>query len=162
MITIFNRKELLVTFDMKRQGNVRDILSANGIDYNRLLQILAVLEKRIGLNLSKQDVYVNVIGGVDVDEPAADLGVALAVATCARDVVVSHDTVIVGEVGLSGEIRAVNNLDKRIKEAQKLGFTKIVIPEANNVKQSDFDGIQLISVSRLIDAITACVKSNQE
>jgi DNA repair protein RadA/Sms len=84
------------------------------------------------------------------------------VATCARDVVVSHDTVIVGEVGLSGEIRAVNNLDKRIKEAQKLGFTKIVIPEANNVKQSDFEGIQLISVSRLIDAITACVKSNQE
>lgn len=130
---------------------------SNGIDYNRLLQILAVLEKRIGLNLSKQDVYVNVIGGIDIDEPAADLGVALAVATCARDVVVSPDTVIVGEIGLSGEIRAVNNLDKRIKESQKLGFKKIVIPKSNNVKKEEFDKIELVSVSRLIDAITACV-----
>lgn len=130
---------------------------SNGIDYNRLLQILAVLEKRIGLNLSKQDVYVNVIGGIDIDEPAADLGVALAVATCSRDVVVSPDTVIVGEIGLSGEIRAVNNLDKRIKEAQKLGFKKMVLPKSNEIKKEEFDKIELIQVSRLIDAITACV-----
>lgn len=130
---------------------------SNGIDYNRLLQILAVLEKRIGLNLSKQDVYVNVIGGLDIDEPAADLGVALAVATCARDVCVSPDTVIVGEIGLSGEIRAVNNLDKRIKEAEKLGFKNIIVPASNKIKQDEFKNIKIKESARLIDAITACV-----
>ncbi len=130
---------------------------SNGIDYNRLLQILAVLEKRIGLNLSKQDVYVNVIGGLDIDEPAADLGVALAVATCARDVCVSPDTVIVGEIGLSGEIRAVNNLDKRIKEAEKLGFKNIIVPASNKIKQDEFKNIKIKEAARLIDAITAGV-----
>ncbi len=130
---------------------------SNGIDYNRLLMILAVLEKRIGLNLSKQDVYVNVIGGLEIDEPAADLGVALAVATCARDVIVSPDSVIVGEIGLSGEIRSVNNLDKRIKEAEKLGFKKIIIPKSNKNKREDFKDIEIVPVERLMDAITACV-----
>ncbi len=130
---------------------------SNGIDYNRLLQILAVLEKRIGLNLSKQDVYVNVIGGIDIDEPAADLGVALAVTTCARDVVVSPDTVIVGEVGLSGEIRAVNNLEKRVKEAEKLGFKKIIVPSSNKLKKEDYKDIEVVPVTRLLEAITACV-----
>lgn len=130
---------------------------SNGIDYNRLLQILAVLEKRIGLNLSKQDVYVNVIGGIDIDEPAADLGVALAVTTCARDVVVNPETVIVGEIGLSGEIRAVNNMEKRVKEAEKLGFKKIIVPKANNLKKENFKNIEIVPVSRVIDAITACV-----
>lgn len=130
---------------------------SNGIDYNRLLQILAVLEKRIGLNLSKQDVYVNVIGGIDIDEPAADLGVALAVATCARDVIVSPDTVIVGEVGLSGEIRSVNNLERRVKEAEKLGFKKILVPKCNKIKKEEFKDIDIIQVERLIDSISACV-----
>lgn len=134
---------------------------SNGIDYNRLLQILAVLEKRIGLNLSKQDVYVNVIGGLDIDEPAADLGVALAVATCSRDVVVNPDTVIIGEIGLSGEIRAVSNLDKRIKEAEKLGFKRIIVPNANKIKKEDFTAIEIIKVARLMDAITACVSKEQ-
>ena len=130
---------------------------SNGIDYNRLLMILAVLEKRIGLNLSKQDVYVNVIGGLEIDEPAADLGVALAVVTCARDVIVSPDSVIVGEIGLSGEIRSVNNLDKRIKEAEKLGFKKIIIPKSNKIKREDFKDIEIVPVECLMDAITACV-----
>ena len=134
---------------------------SNGIDYNRLLMILAVLEKRIGLNLSKQDVYVNVIGGLEIDEPAADLGVALAVATCARDVIVSPDSVIVGEIGLSGEIRSVNNLEKRIKEAEKLGFKKIIIPKSNKIKKEGLNGIEIIPVERLIDAITACVYKAQ-
>lgn len=132
---------------------------SNGIDYNRLLQILAVLEKRIGLNLSKQDVYVNVIGGLEIDEPAADLGVALAVATCARDVCVSADTVIVGEIGLSGEIRSVNNLDKRIKEADKLGFSKIIVPSANKIERENYKNIDVVDVHRLMDAIVACVGS---
>lgn len=128
----------------------------NGIDYNRLLQILAVLEKRIGLNLSKLDVYVNVIGGIDIDEPAADLGIALAVATCARDVIVSPDTVIIGEVGLSGEIRNVSSIENRVKESEKLGFKKVIVPAASNLNQKDFN-IEIIPVKRLMDAISACV-----
>lgn len=131
---------------------------ANGVDFSRVLQILAVLEKRVGLNLSKQDVYVNVIGGVEISEPAADLGIALAVATCARDVVVDSHTVIIGEIGLSGEIRAVNNIEKRIKEAQKLGFKKVIIPNANGgLNEKDYKGIEIIKAKRLIDAISACV-----
>ena len=129
---------------------------ANGVDFSRVLQILAVLEKRVGLNLSKQDVYVNVIGGFDISEPAADLGIAMAVATCARDVVIDSHTAIVGEIGLSGEIRAVNNIDKRIKEVAKLGFKKIIIPDSNIIEEN-FDGIEIIKVKRIIDAISACL-----
>ena len=129
---------------------------ATGIEYNRLLQIIAVLEKRIGLNLSKHDVYVNVIGGIEIDEPAADLGIALAIATCLRDVVVDSDCVIIGEISLSGEIRNVSNIEKRIYEAQKLGFKKAIIPKLSKKLSGNFD-IQIIQVPRLMDAITACV-----
>lgn len=130
---------------------------ANGVDTGRVLQILAVLEKRIGLNLSKQDVYVNVIGGIDVNEPAADLGIALAIVTCVRDVVFDPETAIIGEIGLSGEIRAVNHIEKRINEAQKLGFKRIIIPESNDV-QDEFKGIQIIKVKRILEAITKGIK----
>lgn len=130
---------------------------ANGVDFSRVLQILAVLEKRVGLNLSKQDVYVNVIGGVEISEPAADLGIALAVATCARDVVVDPHTVIIGEIGLSGEIRAVNNIEKRIIEAQKLGFKKAIVPSTNSNFKDKISAIEIIKVKRLIDAITSCI-----
>ncbi len=126
---------------------------ANGVDTGRVLQILAVLEKRIGLNLSKQDVYVNVIGGMDVDEPAADLGIALAIVTCVRDVVFDSHTAIVGEIGLSGEIRAVNHIEKRITEAQKLGFKRIIIPEANEI-QDKIEGIEIVKVKKILEAIT--------
>ena len=130
---------------------------ANGVDVSRVLQILAVLEKRIGLNLSKQDVYVNVIGGIDVSEPAADLGIALAIITCVRDVVFDSHTAIVGEIGLSGEIRAVNHIDKRITEAKKLGFKRIIIPAANDV-QEHINEIEILKVQRIIEAITRSVK----
>ena len=129
---------------------------ATGIEYNRLLQIIAVLEKRIGLNLSKHDVYVNIIGGIEIDEPAADLGIALAIATCYRDVVVDQDCVIIGEISLSGEIRNVSNLEKRIYEAQKLGFKKAIVPKLSKKLPSNFE-IEVIQVPRLMDAITACV-----
>ena len=129
---------------------------ATGLEYNRLLQIIAVLEKRIGLNLSKHDVYVNVIGGIEIDEPAADLGIALAIATCYRDVVVDADCVIIGEISLSGEIRNVSNLEKRIYEAQKLGFKKAIVPKLNK-KLGDNLSIEIIQAARLMDAITACV-----
>lgn len=128
---------------------------ANGIDYSRLLQVLAVLEKRVGLNLSNQDVYVNVMGGIEVDEPAADLGVALAIATCARDVVVDPQTVIIGEIGLSGEIHPVSNLERRLNEAVMSGFKKAIVPFANkDIKNSK---IEIVPVKKLIDAITACI-----
>jgi len=128
---------------------------ANGVDFSRLLQILAVLEKRVGLNLSKQDVYINVMGGIEVDEPSADLGIALAIATCARDVVVDSQTVIIGEIGLSGEIHPVNNIDKRLNEAAASGFKKAIIPYSNrNIKN---DKIITVPVKRLIDAISACI-----
>jgi len=126
----------------------------NGVDSSRLLQILAVLEKRVGLNLSKQDVYVNVMGGIEVDEPSADLGIALAVATCARDVVVDSQTVIIGEIGLSGEIHPVHNIEKRLNEAVACGFKKAIVPLANKV---EFNGLEIVPVKRLIDAISACV-----
>ena len=131
---------------------------ANGVDTGRVLQILAVLEKRIGLNLSKQDVYVNVIGGIDVNEPAADLGIALAIVTCVRDVVFDISTAIVGELGLSGEIRAVNHIEKRITEAQKLGFKRIIIPDANDVNET-FDGIEIVKVKKILEAITRGIRT---
>jgi len=131
---------------------------ANGVDLSRVLQILAVLEKRIGLNLSKQDVYVNVIGGIDVNEPAADLGIALAIITCVRDIVFDTQTAIVGEIGLSGEIRGVNFIEKRITEAKKLGFKRIIIPEANEI-QEVINDIEIIKVKRIIEAITKSVSN---
>ena len=130
----------------------------NGVDNSRLLQILAVLEKRVGLNLSKQDVYVNVMGGIEIDEPSADLGIAIAIATCARDVVVDPQTVIIGEIGLSGEIHPVSNIEKRLNEAVTSGFKKAIIPYANrNIVN---DKIKIVPVKRLIDAITACISPN--
>lgn len=129
---------------------------STGVEFNRLLQIIAVLEKRIGLNLSNHDVYVNVIGGLEIEEPAADLGIALAIATCYRDVCVSPDCVIIGEISLSGEIRNVSNIEKRIYEAQKSGFKKAVIPKLSKKLSENFD-IEIIQVQRLMDAITACL-----
>ena len=131
---------------------------ATGIEFNRLLQIIAVLEKRIGINLSKHDVYVNITGGIEIEEPAADLGVALAIATCFRDVVVDCDCVIIGEISLSGEIRNVNNIEKRIYEAQKLGFKRIIIPESNEL-QEKISGIEIIKVKRIVEAITKAVNN---
>ncbi len=127
----------------------------NGVDFSRLLQILAVLEKRVGLNLSKQDVYVNVMGGIEIDEPSADLGIAMAIATCARDVVVDPQTVIIGEIGLSGEIHPVSSIDKRLNEAASSGFKKAIIPYAN--KDVINDRIKIVPVKRIIDAISACI-----
>ncbi|MFH0702433.1 MAG: DNA repair protein RadA [bacterium] len=132
---------------------------ATGIEYNRVLQILAVLEKRVGLNLSKHDVYVNAVGGINIQEPSADLGVALAVATCARNVSVGSDTIIIGEVGLSGEIRSVRHLEAKINEAKKLGFKKAIVPKSNFPLKNLPKDIEIISVSRLIEAITNSIKN---
>lgn len=134
---------------------------ARGVEYNRLLQILAVLEKRVGLNLSKQDVYINVTGGVDTIEPAADLGIALAILACARDVCCKKGLVIIGEIGLAGEIRAVDNLEKRLKEAQKLGFTEAIVPKISSpdaLKRIQDLEIKVTQVSRMIEAISKAIQ----
>lgn len=133
---------------------------ARGVEYNRLLQILAVLEKRVGLNLSKQDVYINVIGGVDIIEPAADLGIALAVLACIKDVCCKKDLVIIGEIGLAGEIRPVDNLEKRLKEAQKLGFKEAIIPKITSprvLQQIENLKIKTTQVVKVIDAVTKAI-----
>lgn len=104
---------------------------ATGIDYNRLTMLMAVLEKRVGLQLNNFDAYVNVVGGIRLDEPACDLGIAAAVASSFRNVPVNAGTVLVGEIGLTGEVRAVGQIDKRISEAMRLGFKSLIIPEDN-------------------------------
>ncbi|MBR6480149.1 MAG: hypothetical protein IKT12_00470, partial [Thermoguttaceae bacterium] len=101
---------------------------ANGFDYNRAMLLLAVLDKRGGLSLSNCDAYINVIGGLELDEPAADLATVLAIASSAKDFVISADTAAIGEVGLTGEIRSVNAMNQRLNEVSRLGFKKCVIP----------------------------------
>lgn len=102
-----------------------------GADYNRVNLLIAVLEKRVGLNLSNQDVYVNIIGGMRIDEPAADLGIICAVASAFKNKDIDPNIAFLGEVGLTGELRAVNQIEKRLNEIKKLGFSKCMIPEAN-------------------------------
>ena len=102
--------------------------TANGIDFNRLLLITAVLSKRARVSLSDQDVFVNVVGGLQIDEPAADLAVAIAIASSARNRPVAADLALVGEIGLSGELRSVGQLPRRLNEAAKLGFTRVLVP----------------------------------
>jgi DNA repair protein RadA/Sms len=131
--------------------------TAAGIDYNRLVLLLAVLEKRAGLHLSDHDVYVSVAGGVRVDEPAADLGVALAVASSHRDRPVDPAAVAVGEVGLGGEVRAVSQIDRRIAEAAKLGFRRVVIPRANLAGLDDARGIEVTPVDHVGEALERCL-----
>lgn len=102
-----------------------------GADYNRVNLLIAVLEKRVGLNLSNQDIYVNIVGGMRIDEPAADLGIICAVASAFKNKDIDPDIALIGEVGLTGELRAVNQIDKRLNEMKKLGFSKCIIPESN-------------------------------
>jgi DNA repair protein RadA/Sms len=126
--------------------------TANGVDFNRLLLITAVLTKRVGLRLGNQDIIVNVTGGLRIAEPAADLGIALAIASSFRDVGVDPQLVVVGEVGLSGELRTVPQLERRVAEAARMGFARCLVPKAGGkiVKPKD---IELIIVSTLREAI---------
>ncbi len=100
----------------------------NGVDYNRLQLLVAVLTKRLGLPLSTSDIYVNVAGGLTLSEPAADLGIALSILSSARNKAIDPKTVAFGELGLLGEIRMVSDVEKRAKEAKKLGFTTVITP----------------------------------
>jgi DNA repair protein RadA/Sms len=124
------------------------------VDYNRLQQILAVLEKRVGIPLSKLDAYVASAGGLGVEEPAADLGIAIAVVASFRDRVVDPRTVMIGEVGLGGQVRLVSQMELRLKEAAKLGFKRAIIPKGQSLPDM---GLEIIPVSRVLDAIIAAL-----
>jgi DNA repair protein RadA/Sms len=125
--------------------------TANGIDFNRLLLITAVLTKRAGLALGSQDIMVNVAGGLKVNEPAADLGIALAIASSLRGTAIDPNLVAIGELGLSGELRAVPHLDRRLGEAAKLGFTRCLIPRTTKLNAPQ--GIELTSATMVREAL---------
>ena len=122
--------------------------NTNGIDYKRLSMLLAVLEKRLGMVMGTKDVFVNLVGGLRISDPAADLAVIAALASSAKDSVIPQNTVLVGEVGLSGELRSVAKLDKRVAETEALGFKQIIVPKSslNRLKKSNTK-IKLIGVS---------------
>ncbi len=136
-------------------GNPR--CTTTGVDHNRVLMLLAVLTKRVGLALGTQDVYVNVAGGFALDEPAVDLGIAAAVASSFRERQLSPETVLLGEVGLGGELRSVPRVDLRVREAAKLGFKQCVLPESSLVEKTSGEGgapaIKLLRAKTLSEAL---------
>ena len=134
-------------------GNPRRV--SNGFDYNRAMLLLAVLEKRGGLLINGCDAYFNVIGGLSLDEPAADLAAILAIASSFRDRAVPHDLAAIGEVGLTGELRAVSALNQRLSEVRRLGFTKCLIPKRVQGKLAPPEGLELIRVSNIREALAA-------
>ncbi len=128
--------------------------TSNGIDYNRLCLILAVLEKRMGYRFSGQDVYTNIIGGLRIDEPASDLAVAMALISSYTDRIVPDELIAVGELGLAGECRAVANLEQRVKEAARLGFTVALVPYRNLEKRTvQIQGIRIVPVRGLFEVL---------
>ena len=132
-------------------GNPRR--TPNGVDMNRLLLLLAVLTKRAGIRLGDQDVFVNVVGGLRVGEPAADLAVAAAIASSFKNRPVAADIALIGEVGLSGELRAVGHLENRLKEAIKLGFKRCVVPQSGALRPAAFPALKLLPARSLPEAL---------
>lgn len=134
--------------------------TANGVDMTRLLLLSAVLTKRVGLNLSDQDIFINIVGGLHIDEPAADLAIAAAIASSYRNKPVAADLAIIGEVGLSGELRSVSQLPRRLNEAAKLGFLRALVPRSALKGKADDSlpkGIEVIGVRTLWDALDVAV-----
>ncbi len=137
-------------------GNPRRMTA--GIDYNRVSLLLAVLDKKIGFNLGMQDVFVNLAGGVKIDEPALDLAVICAVASSIRDHFIPAGTVVMGEVGLTGEVRGVPQIETRVKEAVKLGFTRCIVPKANIEQVRDVKTITLSGAASVQEALTSALE----
>ncbi|HEX2786409.1 MAG TPA: DNA repair protein RadA [Ignavibacteria bacterium] len=131
--------------------------TASGFDYKRLNLLVAVLEKKLGLFLNKSDIFVNIAGGVKIDEPAIDLAIAMSIYSSSRDIPLDSETVVLGEIGLSGEIRTISYIDKRINEAAKLGFKKIIIPKGNlkniNTKNSKIDIVPVENIRNAIELL---------
>ena len=130
--------------------------TANGIDYNRLALLIAVLEKRAGLNLGNQDVYLNVVGGLKINEPSIDLGILMVTASSFKNKPIEKGVAIMGEVGLTGEVRRINMIEKRLKEAEKLGFKKCIIPESNKKGLKENFKLDIIGVKDVNEAMKMC------
>jgi DNA repair protein RadA/Sms len=131
--------------------------TTDGFDFNRAALLLAVMEKRGGLHLSTSDAYINVIGGMTLDEPAADLPVVIAVASCYRDMPVDGGTIAIGEVGLTGEIRSVTNMEQRLNEIVRLGFSRCIIPRHGTDKLLAPAGLELLRVRNIREAIEIAI-----
>lgn len=129
--------------------------TANGIDYNRLTLLVAVMEKKAGFMLGNQDVYLNVVGGLKVNEPALDLGIILATASSFKNVSIPKGVIALGEVGLTGEVRTINMMEKRLKEAERLGFKKCIIPENNKKLLKESYKLDIIGVKNINEAMKA-------
>jgi DNA repair protein RadA/Sms len=141
-------------------GNPRR--TPNGVDFNRLLLTVAVLTRRAGLHLGEQDIFVNVVGGIQIDEPAADLAVAVAIASSMRDIPVRADTVLIGEVGLSGELRMVGQMVARLREAAKLGFKSAIVPRRLRRFEPWPDDIEVVEARSLKQALQAALVGSDQ
>ncbi len=133
-----------------------------GVDHTRLLMLLAVLAKRVGLRTQMHDIYVNVVGGIELREPAADLGVAAAIASSLKDRRIGADLALIGEVGLGGELRSVTRIETRLREAVRLGFRRCIIPRANYDRRHVPDGLHISAVSSLAEAIGAALDGDAD
>ena len=133
---------------------------STGFDYARMALILAVLEKRAGFYFSNLDAYLNVVGGLRIDEPAVDLAVAMALVSSLKDTPIRDDTVVFGEIGLAGELRSVSHIESRVSEAYRLGFTRCVLPyhSMKSIDSKRFSGVELIGVHNVREAFDACVQ----
>ena len=129
--------------------------TAAGCDYNRVNLLMAVLEKRLGFHLSEYDAYVNIAGGMKMNEPAIDLGIALAMVSSMKDQVISDRVICFGEIGLSGEVRSVQMAEQRVNEAKKLGFERVILPASNLKALKNTKGIDLVGVSNIAEAVKA-------
>ena len=127
--------------------------TANGIDYNRVTLLLAVAEKVAGVNLGNQDVYMNIVGGIKINEPALDLGIILAASSSFKGIAIPKDVAVIGEVGLTGEIRSVNMIEKRLREVEKMGFKTVLIPQSNKKLLKEKFKLDIIGCKDVIDAM---------
>ena len=138
--------------------------TANGVDYNRMNLLLAIIERRIGLEMSKYDAYLNIAGGLKISEPSTDLAIILALISSCRNIQLPEDAMIFGEVGLAGEVRAVSNAEQRIEEAVRLGFHRIVMPAYHAEKFAGLRsrGVEILAVRNIREALAILKRNNGE
>jgi DNA repair protein RadA/Sms len=129
--------------------------TTQGVDFNRVALLVAMLEKRVGFHLSSDDIFVNIVGGITLDEPAADLGIVAAVASSFRNIPISEQTIVFGEVGLAGEVRATSHANVRLREAVRMGFKRVVMPQNNLSGLEEDDRVEIIGVRSVVDALEA-------
>ena len=140
-------------FEMRQNGLGMPRRTAAGTEYNRVNLLMAVLEKRVGIHLSNYDAYVNIAGGIKMNEPAVDLGIVMAIVSSYKNQPIDEKTIVFGEVGLSGEVRAVNMPEQRVAEAKKLGFTTCIMPEVSREVVKNIKGIKIIGVKTINEAL---------